>query len=170
MQHDHMRRLCVQIQGCWKRICYHDRYKHGDIRYTSHVVDVEQGRCLRSCKPSGSASVLLFFVQLSVERRIVIRSRYLAIGGKQNYDFDELARTVEVEASSLKVLPTGASSWRMSIFLSRLDAHEGKSSHVVELDIYSSFSCEGSQHDVRPCTLVETATLCSFTWQQKRAT
>ena len=93
-------------------------------------MDVEQGRCLRSCTPYGSASVLLFFVQLSVERRIVIRSRYLAIGGKQNYDFDELARTVEVEASSLKVLPTGASSWRMSIFLSRLDAHEGKSSHV----------------------------------------
>ena len=82
-------------------------------------------------KPSGSASVLRFFVQLSVERRIVIRSRYVAIDEDKNYDFDELVRIVEAEADSLNLLPPDSSSWRMSISLSRLDAQEGGSSHVV---------------------------------------
>ena len=91
--------------------------------------------------PSGSASVLLFFVQLSVERRIVIRSRYVAIDEEQNYDFDEPVRIVEAEADSLNLLPTDASSWRMSISLSRLDAQEARStSHVVELDTPLSFA------------------------------
>ena len=91
-------------------------------------------------KPSGSASVLRFFVQLSVERRIVIRSRYVAIDEDKNYDFDELVRIVEAEADLLNLLPPDSSSWRMSISLSRLDAQEGKSSHVVELDTPLSFA------------------------------
>ena len=77
-----------------------------------------------------------------MERRVVVRSRYVAVDAEQNFDFDEIVRIVEAEARSLDLLPTDTSSWRMSISLSRHDPHskEGCSSHVVELDTPLSFA------------------------------
>ena len=59
--------------------------------------------------------LLRFFVQLSVEWRVIIRSRCIAVDTQQNFKFDEVVRMVNAEAQSLSLLPTGASNMEMSI-------------------------------------------------------
>ena len=60
-----------------------------------------------------------------MERRVIIRSRYVAVDAKQNFDFDEIVRIVEAEAQSLNLMLTGVSrmGMGMSISLYRNDPH-----------------------------------------------
>jgi hypothetical protein len=64
-----------------------------------------------------------------------MRSRYVAVDAKQNFDFDEKVRIVEAEAHSLNLMLTGVSRMGMGlpISLSRNDPHskDGGSSHVA---------------------------------------